>query len=119
VISSSVAALIVYLFFVALYSFTPNRLPAISVVLSSALFCLVFGAVARYGFGLYVKYFATYGKVYGIYGAAVAVAFWVYYLALVILFSGEIAQYWYESRRRRKLEKKHDAALHHASNLHL
>jgi membrane protein len=111
VIASGVTALIVYLFFIALYSFTPNRLPTISVVLSSALFCLVFWEVARYAFGLYVKYFATYGKVYGIYGAAVAVAFWVYYSALVILFSAEIAQYWYEARRRRALEKKHASTL--------
>jgi membrane protein len=111
VIATLVTALIVYLFFVALYSFAPARLPSISVVLSSALLCLVFWEAARYGFGLYVKYFATYGKVYGIYGAAVAVAFWVYYSALVILFSGEIAQYWYEARRRRRLEKKHLSGL--------
>jgi membrane protein len=110
-IATSVTALIVYLFFVALYSFVPNRLPSISVVFSSALLCLVFWEAARYGFGLYVKYFATYGKVYGIYGAAVAVAFWVYYSALVILFSGEIAQYWYEARRRARLEKKHLSTL--------
>jgi membrane protein len=110
-VSTSVTMLMVYVFFVALYSFAPNRLPVISVVLSSALLCMVFWEAARYGFGLYMKYFATYGKVYGIYGAAVAVAFWVYYSALVILFSGEIAQYWYEARRRTRLEKKHSSGL--------
>ncbi len=110
-VSFSVTALIVYMFFIALYSFAPNRLPPLLVVFSSALFCLVFWEVARYGFGWYVKYFASYGKVYGIYGAAVAVAFWVYYSALVILFSGELAQYWYEARRRKKLEKKEMSAL--------
>lgn len=115
-VASLVTGLIVYLFFVSLYSFAPNRLPPISVVLSSAFFCMVFWETARYGFGLYVKYFATYGKVYGIYGAAVAVAFWVYYSALVVLFSGEIAQYWYESRRRSRLEKKHLSGLQSASS---
>lgn len=110
-VSMSVTALIVYLFFIALYSFTPSRLPAISVIFSSALFCVVFWEIARYVFGFYVKHFATYGKVYGIYGAAVAVAFWVYYSALVILFSGELAQYWYEARRRKKLQRKQESAL--------
>ncbi|TAE30745.1 MAG: YihY/virulence factor BrkB family protein [Candidatus Kapaibacterium sp.] len=110
-VSFSVTGLIVYMFFVALYSFAPNRLPPLLVVFASAFFCLVFWEIARYGFGWYVKYFASYGKVYGIYGAAVAVAFWVYYSALVILFSGELAQYWYEARRRTKLEKKNIAVV--------
>lgn len=111
-----VSAAIVYVFFVSLYTFTPNRLPPISVILSSALFSVIFWQCARFGFGFYVKNFAAYGKVYGIYGAAVAVAFWVYYSALVILFSGEIGQYWYESRRRRKLESKHSAVFTKASD---
>ncbi len=106
-VATLVSMVIAYIFFVSLYSFTPNRLPPVSVILSSALFSVIFWQCARLGFGFYVKYFATYGKVYGIYGAAVALAFWVYYSALLILFSGEIGQYWYESRRRRKLEAKH------------
>jgi membrane protein len=116
-VSTTVSMAIVYLFFVSLYSFTPNRLPPISVILSSALFSVVFWQCARFGFGFYVKNFATYGKVYGIYGAAVAVAFWVYYSALVILFSGELGQYWYESRRRRKLEAKHSTVFAKASDV--
>lgn len=107
VIATLVSVVIAYLFFVSLYSFTPNRLPPLSVILSSALFSVIFWQCARIGFGLYVKYIASYGKIYGIYGAAVAVAFWVYYSALLILFSGEIGQYWYEARRRRKLDIKH------------
>ncbi|MBL7992836.1 MAG: YihY/virulence factor BrkB family protein [Candidatus Kapabacteria bacterium] len=116
VVSNMVSMTVIYLFFVSLYSFTPNRLPPISVILSSALFSVIFWQCARFGFGFYVKNFATYGKVYGIYGAAVAVAFWVYYSALVILFSGELGQYWYESRRRRKLESKHSTVFAKASD---
>lgn len=114
--SGLVSTTIIYFFFVALYSFTPNRLPPFSVILASALFSVIFWQSARFGFGLYVKYFATYGKVYGIYGAAVAVAFWVYYSALLILFSGELGQYWYEARRRRKLTAKHSTVFAKSSD---
>ena len=117
VVATFVSVTIVYVFFVSLYSFAPNRLPPLSVILSSALLSVIFWQCARFGFGFYVKNFATYGRVYGIYGAAVAVAFWVYYSALVILFSGEIGQYWYEARRRRKVASKHGAVFSKAADI--
>ncbi|MCS6809589.1 MAG: YihY/virulence factor BrkB family protein [Bacteroidota bacterium] len=105
-IVTGVSLSILYIFFVSLYMCTPNRLPPVSVVLVSALCSVVFWQCARVGFGFYIKHIASYGKVYGIYATVVALAFWVYYSALLILLSGEIAQYWYEARRRRKLAAK-------------
>jgi membrane protein len=99
-----VRALLSYLFFIALYTFAPNKRPPIMVVLISALLCWVGWDCARFAFGWYVKNLANYSKMYGIYGAVVAVAFWMYYSSLVLLFAGEIAQYWHEARRRKQLE---------------
>jgi membrane protein len=105
-VAALVSSAIAYGFFVSLYAFTPNRLPPPSAILASALFSVLFWQCARFGFGFYIKNFAAYGRIYGVYSAAVAVAFWVYYSALVILLSGEIGQYWYEARRRRKLRQE-------------
>jgi membrane protein len=106
VISFIISTLVSYIFFIALYCLAPNTLPPMRVVLLSTLICSASWGLARYAFGYYLANFASYGKMYGVYGAAVALALWVYYSALTILMSAELAQYWFEDRRRRRLERQ-------------
>jgi membrane protein len=80
-------------FFIIVYRFAPNRQPSVRVVLTSAVVYLLLWEGVRAGFGWYVVNIATYGALYGIYATVAAAAFWLYYTALALLFSGEIAAY--------------------------
>jgi membrane protein len=84
------------------YRFAPNAKPAWSLVLTSAFVYTVLLALVRAGFGWYVGNYATYNVIYGIYATVVAVAFWLYYTALALLFSAEIASHLIHPRRQTK-----------------
>jgi membrane protein len=111
IIAFTISTITSYIFFVSLYSLAPNKLPPWSVVFLSAFLCSALWGLARYGFSFYLVNFASYGKMYGIYGAAVALALWIYYSALTMLISAELAQYWYEDRRRRRLERQNSRGV--------
>jgi membrane protein len=80
-----------FLFFVCIYRFAPNARPRWSVILTSALLYTLLWEAVRGGFSWYVHHLATYSILYGIYATVAAAAFWIYYIALALLFSAEIA----------------------------
>jgi membrane protein len=83
--------ILTFIFFLCLYRFAPNGQPRWTVVVVSALiYTLLWGAVQE-GFRWYLHHVATYSLLYGIYAAIAAAAFWMYYTALALLFSAEIA----------------------------
>ncbi len=94
-----VAMLMLFFFFFCLYRFAPNQRPPAAITVMSAMLCAVCWECARVGFGWYLQHLASFGRMYGIYATVAASALWVYYSALVMLFSAEIARYWYERRR--------------------
>jgi len=51
-------------------------------------------------FGLYVTRFANYSQVYGSLGAAIALMFWLYIIALSVLFGAEFNSQLSTKRRR-------------------
>lgn len=98
-----VAKILTFLFFIVLYRFAPNSPPAFGVVVQSAFICTMFWELARFVFSWYLSHLAAYNQMYGIYATVAAVAFWVYYSALVVLFSAEIASY---LRQRKRIVKQ-------------
>jgi len=94
-----VAKILTFLFFLVLYRFAPNSAPAFGLVVRSAFICTIFWEFARFVFSWYLSHLATYNQMYGIYATVAAVAFWIYYSALVVLFSAEIASYLRERKR--------------------
>lgn len=88
-----------FIMFFMLYSIVPNkRLPKFILFLSTGI-CVVLVEVSRNLFSLYVSGFGNYGKFYGTYAILVSMAFWIYYLILIVLVSAEISRFIYEVKK--------------------
>lgn len=101
VLAQLVGILMVLCFFFCLFRFAPNQRPPASVVALSAIFSTILWECARMVFGWYLLGgTASYGKMYGIYATVALSLLWVYYSALLVLLSAELARFWYEYRHR-------------------
>lgn len=88
-----------FIMFFMLYSIVPNkRLPRFVLFLSTGI-CVVLVEISRNLFSLYVSSFGNYGNFYGTYAILVSMAFWIYYLILIVLVSAEISRFVYEVRK--------------------
>ncbi len=88
-----------FVMFFILYSVVPNRrLPRFIILLSTTI-SVVLIEISRNLFSIYVSSFGTYGKFYGTYAILVSMAFWIYYLILIVLVSAEISRFVYEVKK--------------------
>ncbi len=88
-----------FILFFMLFTIVPNRrLPRFIIFLSTAI-CVVMVEISRNLFSLYVSSFGTYGRFYGTYAIIVSIAFWVYYLILIVLMAAEISRFVYEVKK--------------------
>lgn len=88
-----------FIMFFMLYSIVPNkRLPKFVLFLSTII-CVVLVEISRNLFSLYVAGFGSFGKFYGTYAILVSMAFWIYYLILIVLISAEISRFIYEVKK--------------------
>lgn len=88
-----------FILFFLLYRMVPNRKQPLGVTFPSALICVTLIETSRNVFAWYISSFAAYGKFYGAYAVVVAIAFWIYYMAFIILFSAEIGKFIHEVRK--------------------
>ena len=96
---SSVTA---FFFFAVILRFVPNKpQPLFIILLASATSPLLWEA-ARAVFTYYLNHISTFGRFYGTFSVLVAAALWMYYSALIILVSAEVAEYLYELRSERR-----------------
>lgn len=87
--------------FYGLYRYLPKRRVRWETALVAAVFAGVLLEIARYLFGIYVRYSFQAASFYtGTIAALVSVVFWVYYSALIFILGGEVAQV-FELRRVR------------------
>ena len=77
-------------FMLILYTLPPQRLHDWRMVIPAALVGAVGWRAARYGFGIYVGYATERLTFSGSAGAAVIFMLWIYYAALVLLYSAEL-----------------------------
>jgi membrane protein len=77
--------------FIVLYRFVPSAPIKIGDVWAGALIATVFFEIIKNGFSFYVANFGRYDVVYGSLGAVVALLFWLYLSAVVLLFGAEVA----------------------------
>lgn len=74
-----------------LYYYTPNvRLPRMRWFSVGALVALATGGAASFGFGVYVREFATYDLTYGALAGLVIFLLWLWIMNLAILFGAEL-----------------------------
>jgi membrane protein len=78
------------IFMLILYTLPPTRLHDWRMVIPAALVGTVGWRVARLGFGFYLGYASSRVTFSGSAGAVVIFLLWIYYAALVLLFSGEL-----------------------------
>jgi membrane protein len=77
--------------FAVLYRFTPaRRQPAIWRLLAGAAVGVALWILASAGFSIYLDHFASYNRVYGTLGAAVAFLVWAWVMNLALLVGVEV-----------------------------
>jgi len=77
--------------FIVVYRFVPNAPTKIGDVWSGALIAAIFFEIIKNGFSFYLANFGRYDVVYGSLGAVVALLFWMYLSAVVLLLGAEVA----------------------------
>ncbi|HZK60035.1 MAG TPA: YihY/virulence factor BrkB family protein [Cryobacterium sp.] len=79
------------LLFAVLYRFTPSRRqPALWRLLPGAAAGVALWVLASVGFSIYLDHFASYNRVYGTLGAAVAFLVWAWVMNLALLVGVEV-----------------------------
>lgn len=102
---SGITLITATILFYFIFKFLPNeKLPRRTRVLSTIL-CVLLIESGRHVFGWYVSSISSYGKFYGTYAVIVSLAIWIYYSALIILFSAEFSRFFFDIRKLRRLEK--------------
>jgi len=83
-------ALDMFVFMLILYTLPPRRLHDWRMVIPAALVGALGWRAARYGFGIYLGYATATITFSGSAGAAVIFMLWIYYAALILLYSAEL-----------------------------
>ena len=94
VIAVLVPVLLTWLTFTIIYTVVPSVTVRLRDVIAGALVGAVLFEVLKLGFSFYLRNFSDYDAVYGSLGAAIALLFFVYLSACVLLFGAEIAAEW-------------------------
>ncbi|MDE2966748.1 MAG: YihY/virulence factor BrkB family protein [Chloroflexota bacterium] len=80
--------------FTIIYKVVPSVTTRIRDVVAGALVGALLFEALKHGFAFYLRNFSNYDAVYGSLGAAIALLFFVYLAACVLLFGAEIAAEW-------------------------
>ena len=80
--------------FTIIYKVVPSVTVRVRDVVAGALVGALLFEALKHGFAFYLRNFSNYDAVYGSLGAAIALLFFVYLAACVLLFGAEIAAEW-------------------------
>ena len=80
--------------FTIIYKVVPSVTVRIRDVVAGALVGALLFEALKHGFAFYLRNFSNYDAVYGSLGAAIALLFFVYLAACVLLFGAEVAAEW-------------------------
>ena len=94
----------IIILFSLLYHFVPIVKIKKRAVFVGAVWAAILWETVKQIFGYYLYHFATYGKIYGAYALIIAIAFWLYYSAIVFVFGAIIGKLYHD---RLLLLKKH------------
>ena len=94
VIAVLVPFLLTWTTFTIIYKVVPSVTTRVRDVVAGALVGALLFEALKHGFAFYLRNFSNYDAVYGSLGAAIALLFFVYLAACVLLFGAEIAAEW-------------------------
>ena len=87
----AIPAALTFFTFLLLYRGLPHRRTRLLHIWPGALIAALAFEVAKSGFAAYVARYTEYDLVYGSLGGVIALLFWVYLSANILLFGGEVA----------------------------
>lgn len=87
----SIPAGMTFLMFLLMYRAMPHRTTRVLHIWPGALLAAVAFELAKAGFATYVAHFSNYDVVYGSLGGVIALLFWVYISANILLFGAEVS----------------------------
>ncbi len=100
-----------FIVFYVIYGLIPNeKLPGYIKFRSSFLSAAAI-ELGRRIFGYYIIYFSNYGRFYGGMAILAAMAAWLYYSSLIILFSAEIVKFLHDKQEEKKLRLMMDTPV--------
>lgn len=102
---SVTAFVFIFLLFLLIYKYVPARRIPWRMAVIAATFTAVLWELLKAGFGLYLTQIADYRSVYGGVATLVIVVVWIYYLSIVFVLGGEVAQV-HELRRVRRQQRE-------------
>ncbi len=102
IFSFTISALTAFLYFTVLLRFVPNKPQPLFIIISASTTSMVLWESARFAFTYYINHIASLGRFYGTFSVLVASALWIYYSALIVLISAEVAEYSYEQVQARR-----------------
>lgn len=103
---SSISIFTSLVLFYLLFKFVPNKKIPSFIVNFSTILCVVVIEISRNVFAWYLVKFATYSKFWGTYAVIVSVAFWTWYMIMIVLIIADFTQLLYEYREKARAEKK-------------
>ncbi len=86
-----IAVLMSFVVFFAFYKFFPHARVPWRAALIGAGVAAVSWQIAKFGYSVYLGYFARYNFVYGSLGAIIGLMFWGYISAMILLFCAELS----------------------------
>lgn len=105
----AIPPLLAFLTFLLLYRVLPHRAARLLHVWPGALLAAVAFELTKAGFATYVASFSNYQVVYGSLGGVIALLFWVYVSANILLFGAEVsAEYGHVMRGEPRHGRAHD-----------
>lgn len=80
------------LLYLLIYLLVPSSNIGFKLITFSTLFTVLSQELFSYLFSFYITMFDSYGKVYGSLGVLIAIAMWLYYSSLILLFSSVLSK---------------------------
>jgi membrane protein len=93
-----------FIVFYVIYGLIPNQKLPGYIKFRSSLLSAVAIELGRRIFGYYITYFSNYGRFYGGVAILAAMAAWLYYSSLIILFSAEIVKFLHDKQEAKRLQ---------------
>ncbi|WP_445489866.1 YihY/virulence factor BrkB family protein [Niallia sp. 03133] len=94
-----VTPVILFIVFLALYWFAPNKKMKCVSAIPGAVFATIGWVAASFGFSYYVGNFGNYSATYGSIGAIIITMIWFYLTGIIIMIGGEINAYYTEKNK--------------------
>ncbi len=95
----------IFLMFVLIYRYLPDRRIPWRIALVAATFTAVVWELLKGAFAWYVANVANYTTMYGTLASLIILVFWIYYSSVVFILGGEVAQV-YELYRVRRTQRE-------------